>query len=224
MLEKLNEKVKKRINEYLEFDSDIIFNNTDYCEIFGGAVRDSIADDTINDIDFLCLSNSSKILIDILKNKNYKIMEKFNGKDIQSLYKDIHCIFEPITLMNKNFKCIQIIRPVPNLSFSQHENILSSFSKRFFDILREVDISCCGISYNGKIRENVSDAILHSLCKIFEERQQSEMYHSNRYYTRSEKLKNRGWSEKNNMNDKQKQLYHKYKKVINRNRKLLKLN
>ena len=54
ILYNLNKIIKERIDEYLEFDSSEIFLNTDYCEVFGGAVRDSIAKKDIHDIDFLC--------------------------------------------------------------------------------------------------------------------------------------------------------------------------
>jgi hypothetical protein len=222
MLKNLNEKIKNKIDEYLQLDTQLIFNKTDYCEIFGGAVRDSIADDNINDVDFLCLSESSKTLINILKNNNYKVIDKLNGKELQDIYKDIHCIFEPITLINNNFKVVQIIRPTPyNINFNIN---LNSFTESFFSLLREVDISCCGVSYDGRVRENVSNSILHCLCKVFEEKNQSKMYHPDRYYIRSEKLISRGWLELKYINDEKKKQYNKYLKIMNRDRKLSKLN
>ena len=51
--------IKKRLDEYLEFDSDSLFYPTQsgliLARIFGGAVRDSIAGQKINDIDLLAL-------------------------------------------------------------------------------------------------------------------------------------------------------------------------
>ena len=58
----MNEKIKKRLDEYLEFDSGQIFRHCDLVRIFGGAVRDILADMEIHDIDILCGSKSYQML------------------------------------------------------------------------------------------------------------------------------------------------------------------
>lgn len=188
-------KVKKRIDEYLEFDSSILFEKCDYLEIFGGAVRDSIADMEIHDIDILALSKSSKICMDILEIKGYKYMPEINGKDIQSMYSDIHCIFEPWNFMNKNFKRIQIIRP----TISEDESIKKSTkdflnSSGFFNTMKQIDLSCCGVSFNGKdIRENFKDAISHCKNRYYIVNKEAKMYKLERCESRKYKLNERGW-------------------------------
>jgi hypothetical protein len=226
MIEKLNKKVKERIDEYIGFDTDIIFNKTDYCEIFGGAVRDSISGDDINDIDFLCLRESADVLENILKINNYKRIDKLCVSEIQELYKNIRCIFSPITYMNNELKIVQIILPDPKTHYSISTSFDKEFSvlaDRFFKLLREVDLSCCGLSYNGKIRENVSDAIIHCKFKVFKKMEQSEMYHPDRYMMRSSKLENKGWVNFERMTDEKKEEYARLLTVLNRNKKMLKL-
>ena len=104
----LIKKVKRRIDEYLEFDSSILFEKCDYLEIFGVSIRDSIANLDIHDVDILALPKSSKICCDILEKNGYSFMSQLNGKEIHEMYKEIHCIFEPWTFINKNLKIIQI--------------------------------------------------------------------------------------------------------------------
>lgn len=203
----LIKKVKRKIDEYLEFDSSILFEKCDYLEIFGGAVRDSIADMEIHDIDILTLSKSSKICKDILEIKGYKYMPDINGKDVQSMYKDIHCIFEPWNFMNKNFKRVQVIRPTISKEDSIKNSIkIDEFNKQpvpnlkflnssgFFDIMKQVDLSCCGVSFNGKeIRENTKDAIFHCMNKYYSVNKQAKMYNLDRCCARESKLSERGW-------------------------------
>ena len=57
--------IKEKLDEYLEFDSNLLFNRTPIEEhsikfkrlvrVFGGAIRDIIAGQKINDVDnFIC--------------------------------------------------------------------------------------------------------------------------------------------------------------------------
>jgi len=180
--------VKNKIDEYLEFDSDLIFTKCDRLEIFGGAVRDSISNNKINDIDILSLPQSSYICDEILQKNGYQYLNSLNGKDFQSLYLDIQCIFEPRTYINKNNKIVQIIRP----NFQKPPS-----DKLFLDSLREVDLSCCGVSFNGKvIKENCPNSIEDCKNMIYTVYKNNKMYNESRFIQREQKLIDRGWKKK----------------------------
>ena len=162
------------------------------------------------------LRESAKTLENILIENGYMYIENLNGKDFQSLYKEVHCIFEPRTYM-KNLKIAQIIIPSEKKMIN---NEFEVFSNTFFNIIREVDLTCCGVSFNGKLRENCKDAILHCIVGVVEELQQNQMYHINRTTSRIYKLESRGWESINNMSNSKKEKYEKYSKIFNRCRKL----
>jgi len=226
-MEDLLIKVKNRIDEYLEFDSSILFEKCDYLEIFGGAVRDSIADMEIHDIDILALPESSKRCCKILELKGYEFLPEINGKDIQSMYSEIHYIFEPWNFMNKNFKRVQIIRPTHDKEDTIKNSVIYSDydgkpipnfkfvnSSGFFETMKQVDLSCCGVSYNGKeIKENFQDAILHCRYKYYVENKNAKMYNPNRCCSRKSKLSDRGWVDVDFLNEEEKINFERLKKL-----------
>ena len=184
--------IKNRIDAYLEFDSDILFFNP-LIRIFGGAVRDSIAGErTIHDIDILCGSKSIGYIEDILTRNGYTLFNGFlTSVEIGKLYTDINVISEPKTWM-KGTKVVQLIRPRP----------LSSdidYSDNFYNLLSNVDISSCGVSYSkGTLYENCEGAISHCLSKTFRVNKQASMYIKRRIINRTMKLIDRGWTELGN--------------------------
>lgn len=209
--------IKKRIDDYLEFDSELLFKSTDYLEIFGGAIRDSIANLKIHDIDILCMKNSALKASDILKNNGYKnVTNKLSTKDIQQMYKETHFVFEPWTFMNSNLKIVQLIRPVSGNSFinfdmNYHETI-------FYKTIKNVDISCCGVSWDGiEIKEYYKDAITHCKLKIFTINENAGMYSKNRIFDRKYKLINRGWVHID-MNDIEYNAFIRKQKILNLNK------
>ncbi|MCK9417629.1 hypothetical protein M0Q97_13385 [Candidatus Dojkabacteria bacterium] len=113
------DKIKNKISEYLTFDIKKIINeDIDKCYIFGGAIRDTIADMPIHDIDILCMSQSHKKLSTILEKEGYYLSESIGGLDINSMYKDIHCIFQPhnwIKIVNGEIRLVQLIRVIKNI-------------------------------------------------------------------------------------------------------------
>lgn len=102
----LRDKIKSRLDEYMEFESSDLFSVGDPI-IFGGAIRDIIADMTIQDIDILCGSESFKILDRLLRSKGYIYMDSLSPKDIFDMYSHIPVISEPKTYI-KGSKIIQI--------------------------------------------------------------------------------------------------------------------
>lgn len=202
------QKIKSRLDEYLEFDSDLLFKDNSEIEnkinvkrlirIFGGSIRDIIADMPINDIDILSGAKSIKPLEELLKSKGYFYAESLIPKDLSSIYHDIKVINEPHTWIKGN-KIIQIIRPVQNyLDSHYNKEIITSdiYERGFVNLIQNVDISCCGVSYDGvNLYENYPQSILHCKYKVFESNKNAMMYSSNRFLHRKYKLEDRGWQE-----------------------------
>lgn len=188
-MDELNKKIKSELDKYLEFDSSIIFEKCDKCFIYGGAIRDILANDSdlVNDIDIICAPISAGILGDILIDKGYKHSVKLVNKNINEVYKTIKIINEPQTFI-KGDKIVQIIRPViqKNLGLDYSINV----------VLKQVDISCCGVFWSGKkVYESYDNAIQHCINKIFYKNEMASMYKLQRTKLRSEKLINKSWTE-----------------------------
>lgn len=195
-------KIKYKLDEYLEFNSDLLFSTSDdekinvsrLVRVFGGAIRDIIADMPINDIDILSGAISIKPLESILKSNGYVYMDSLTPKDLSSIYHDIKVINEPHTWM-KNGKIIQIIRPV-------NKYLNETYEKGFINLIQNVDISCCGVSYNGKnLYENYPNAVSHCYSKVFEVNRKAVMYNEKRFIHRKYKLEDRGWRELQDKSD-----------------------
>jgi hypothetical protein len=188
----LHEQIKKRIDDYIEFDSQELFGSKfNLVRIFGGAVRDIISDQPIHDVDILCGSKAIKYIEMILQNHGYRYMEMLNGKDLQEMYSEIHIINEPHTWI-KNGKVIQLIRP----AFWVEGNDEGVYRQGFKDLISNVDLSCCGVSYDGdKLYEDYPNAILHCQSKVYSVNKSAKMYSYKRIHHRTAKLQDRGWRE-----------------------------
>lgn len=183
----LEDKIKNRIDDYLEFDSIELFKCGDV-RIFGGAIRDSIADMPINDIDIICGPITAKRLHEFIQSKGYKHRPDLIKKDLSSVYSDLKVINEPWTYLNNN-KSIDIIRPVGKNNLNP-----ADYKKNVMSMIENVDLSCCAVSYDGyKITESHEKAILHCTSKIFCEIGGSLMSHPGRLIHRKYKLEERGW-------------------------------
>jgi hypothetical protein len=189
--------IKKLLDEYLEFDSNLLFSRVPIEEygnqlkrlvrIFGGAIRDIIAGQTINDIDILVGAQSCKLIEEVLSEQGYTYMYKLIPKDLSSVYKDIRVINEPRTWMKGN-KMVQLIRPV--ILQNQHQ----LYERGFLDLIQNVDISSCGVSWDGEtLYENYPNAIAHCQNLSFFINEDAKMYSSNRSFMRGQKFIERGW-------------------------------
>jgi hypothetical protein len=196
------DKIKLELDNYLEFDSNLLFSSSGsekinvsrLVRVFGGAIRDIIADMPINDIDILSGSRSIKPLQSILESNGYVYMDSLTPKDLSSIYHDIKVINEPHTWI-KGTKIVQIIRPV-----GKYFN--DSYEKGFINLIQNVDMSCCGVSYDGEnLYENYPNAILHSSSKVFEFNKMAMMYNEKRFIHRKYKLEDRGWRELQDKSD-----------------------
>lgn len=191
----ITDSIKSSLDEYLEFDSSELFNSGDLIRVFGGAIRDIIADMPINDIDIICGSVSAKRLKTLLESKGYKYMESLTPKDLSSVYSDIKIICEPHTYL-KGDKIVQLIRPRPEKFTRVVKPEPNPYEVAIHELIKNVDISCCGVSYDGvDLIEDVEDAVLHCRFKMFEVNNSAKMTHRDRIIHRKYKLSDRGWEE-----------------------------
>ena len=184
------DKIRKSLSDYLEFDSDELFKSKfNLVRVFGGAIRDILAGQKINDIDILCGSKAIKYIESVLEQNGYQYMEMLNGKDLQAIYSEIHIINEPHTWI-KGKKIVQLIRPVV---FDNNE---VGYEEGFRDLISNVDFSCCGVSYDGEtLYEDYPNAIVHCQSKVFSVNMNAKMYSQKRAQHRKVKLETRGWKE-----------------------------
>jgi hypothetical protein len=194
--------IKEALDEYLEFDSKLLFNrvpiSSEYgvkvkrlVRIFGGAIRDIIAGQPINDIDILVGSQSCKLVELTLEENGYTYIESLTPKDLASVYSDIHVINEPRTWM-KGTKIVQLIRPVIPV---KRDSDLRYYERGFVDLIQNVDISCCGVSWDGEtLYENYPNSIFHCQNKVFFVNSKAKMYSHKRISHRTYKFLERGWT------------------------------
>lgn len=182
--------LKKILDDYMEFDSDELFLCGDLIHIFGGAIRDAIGGNRINDIDVLGTSLSRKRLCNLLEKNGYTYLEEMNKTTLNQMYKDIQIISMPITYINSNKKIIQLIFPVS----------IEGYDKSFHNLVSNVDISCCGLSYNGiNVFEYVEDAYNNAVEKTFRVCADNKMYNKKRCEDRMDKLIERGFIDITNL-------------------------
>jgi hypothetical protein len=178
--------IHDRISSYLRFNVDDLLDETD-AAIFGGAVRDSIADLEIHDIDIMALPKSaSKIEQFLLQSKFTKLLT--GTIDIVNLYCDIKIINLPITFVRDN-SIVQIIRPVIPMQINDVKELFNKY-------LANVDISACGVAYTaGQLIETSDNAILHCKNREFVTLIENMFYRKNRIQHRVAKLLDRGWKQ-----------------------------
>lgn len=183
-------KIKNKIDEYLGFDSSNLFGEN--IRLFGGAIRDTLADQPIQDLDILLGPKSITRVRLVLESNGYEYMENYSSKDVIEMYKDIHIINEPATFMkvvNNKISMVQLIRP-SRVSDSSVNGIKESI----LNIIWNVDLSVCGVSWDGQnLYENIPSAISECRCLVFKSLPSSLMYNSNRSFMREKKLIQRGW-------------------------------
>lgn len=179
--QELTKKIRINLNKYLDDYSNLCdFILSKDAIIFGGAVRDSIADLEIHDIDILVLPKSCKIIADMLKASGFKYIDKFN-MDIATLYSG-SIINLPLTFYRKD-SFIQLIRP------SKPNN-----KESLIDIAKNVDLSCCGVYIDSdSLHETCTKAIEHCQKKVFKVLDENKLYNRLRCYNRMDKLAERGW-------------------------------
>jgi len=183
----MKNKIKLRLDKYLGFDSNLLFECGDAI-IFGGAIRDSIADMDIQDIDILCGPKTLYKLDELLRHLGYIHHHEFAKIDLTKLYSNLHVINEPQTYIKGRQK-IDIIRPSISSAIKNNKEYLDNI----YHLIRNVDLSCCAVSYDGKtVSESYKNAIIHCEAKIFREVPNALM-NNTRLTSREYKLMERGW-------------------------------
>lgn len=208
-LNELQKKVEKGISDYIEFDINKIFEQSDYIAIYGGAVRDSIAGLEIHDVDILCMPESAAKLKPFLIESGFKQVDLYDQESLD-MYREISVISEPWTFINCNMKIIQIIRP----ALTSRNNPTKI---EYYNLIKNVDISSCGVfleNYDRKVllRESCKDALVHCLSRIYSVNKWSTFYNPNRTFMREQKLSKRGW------------INLEHHRFTNQQQRLLKLN
>ena len=212
-MNELEKKIEQRLSEYIGFDiKEIINEKSDAVHVFGGAIRDIIADKEIHDIDILCLFESMRKIIPVLERNGYYVHNSLTVKDIQSMYSEVHVVIEPITyikVIDNEIRIIQLIRPGQskmsgNTIHNYNEKNPAQTLKNYYYLLGQVDMSNCAVHYSYKfgLKESVYGAVQHCKLGIFEilETQMK----TTRFEGRKQKLEKRGWIN-SNTNNKQKQ-------------------
>ncbi len=186
------EKINKRLNDYLGFDNNELYIDP-LVRIFGGAIRDSIADQDIHDIDILCGAKAIPLVEAVLYKNGYRFREKITTIDMVNLYSNINIISEPRTWM-KGDKIIQLIRPRLIINVLNSDIYSDKYTENFKTLIQNVDLSCCGVSFSKDILyQNYDGAILHCINKIFVQNKDARMYSYDRSNSRSYKMESRGW-------------------------------
>jgi len=205
-LKELQDKVEKGISEYIGFDVNKIFEQSDYITIYGGAVRDSLAGVEIHDIDILCMPNSAHKLKTYLNSVGYESLDLYDP-DTLNMYHGISLISEPWTLMNDKKKIIQIIRPRWNGQLYRkgkiseyHAAEVTNYQLAYYNLIKNVDISCCGVFLENhdreiRLREACKNSIINCLSQTYTVNKWAKLYSSNRTENRKHKLSTRGWIE-----------------------------
>ena len=195
----IEEIIKYKLDNYLLFDSNYLFESCDLMRVFGGAIRDSICGDKISDVDILVGSDSIHLLEGFLTSIGWKYMDNLQPKDLSSIYTDIRVINEPHTWMNGD-RIIQLIRPsINNTSHRRRyrgEKIDEYYIQGFNELISNVDISCCGVSWDGKVLfEDFKGSISHCQNKVYSINKNAKMYSEKRILHRLSKFDKRGWRE-----------------------------
>lgn len=141
------------------------------CYVFGGAVRDSIANHSFG----------------------YKEIQEFAGIDLTIMYLQSDILL-PYTFM-KNDKIIQLIRPRDSTIRLKNDSIeflnFPPTIRALKDFIGSVDLSCCAVGFSEKVEEFFQDAI--SDCKQRKFKETFSKLYSKRIFIRKQKLMERGW-------------------------------
>ncbi len=117
-----------------------------------------------------------------------KVLDKFNTIDYDWIYEPAGWFFGLV------FWCIVaiFIGTVHGVRWI-NKNIIDTTFNKFFELLDNVDISCCGVSINSyELNEHVRGAITHCFNKVFKVNNNAFML-TDRISMRTHKLLERGW-------------------------------
>ena len=176
-----------KINEILK-DTDAV--------VYGGAVRDALVMDTINDIDIMCMTKSEHIISTRLQERfqvDYKdSFSDHNLKDLMDEYNyNSPTLFRQVrTFIIAPEVKVQLIHPIIAV-----DNNPNRVFDAFVECLAGVDLSCCGLVYspNG-LFEVVPGAYNDCLNKKFRVLPLNKLYQKQVIDKRVTKMCQRGWT------------------------------
>lgn len=192
------DKVEKGINNYLKENKAIftiqeLLGNTDGF-VYGGAVRDSLAELPIQDIDIICYSRTRNHLITFLETHNFEIE---SNQELDELYHGIKLFHFPLLFTNGS-AYIHIIQLNPDHKLTNvyrfGDNVVE-YRKSQERVIANVDIDICGVYYNPYtgVVEVVPGAIINILKKQFISMPDNIMHLPGRAEQRIKKLEDRGF-------------------------------
>jgi len=136
----------------------------------------------------MVLPKSMKACIDVLTQRGFIRDPDMIKLDLNSMYEKINVIHQPLTFIkvsNSKIIKVQFIRPRIDKDTKPYN--------KFFELLDNVDISCCGVSINSyELNEHVRGAITHCFNKVFKVNNNAFML-TDRISMRTHKLLERGW-------------------------------
>lgn len=189
--------VEERINKYLSpagVTVQDILGDTD-AFVFGGAVRDSIADVPINDIDIIGFNYSIADVIEYLEKKRFRILV---NEKLDDLYKDIHLFKPPLTLERQGCK-IQIIAlniTHPLFKIKSIKPSTQEVGNAIYSAMDNVDIDICAVSYNPKkgVEELLPEVFFKIESKHFSVLEDKIMHNPDRINVRISKMISKGFT------------------------------
>ena len=205
-----NDIIRENLKNYLGFDITMNFlHNWDFV-VFGGAIRDSISNDNINDIDILCAPRAENLFAKLLVDNDYIRLPNHQQGEIAAMYAQLHPIIKLPLTFKKADKIVQLI--VPQMGGVIHHYGIKHMSPTDFAdshlmvilylLLQNVDLSSSGVYYErGVLKESVKGAVNDCVKRQFSIRRDQLMYNADRIEKRTQKLLDKGWKDKNEIDD-----------------------
>jgi hypothetical protein len=188
--------IKSELTNYLEFDVSKIFEVSDNTYIFGGSVRDIIAELSIHDVDILYLIQYKQRLQKLVIDSGYTLYKNMSEQyemDNNSIKYDT---MDVETYKNKNGKQIQLISSPYLLNVDTYPPLVpQNLIKNIQYVLTQVDLSSSGVYfYNNELGISINNAYDDCVRRQFYLLPNNQMYHKGNINSRVEKMESRGWT------------------------------
>jgi hypothetical protein len=203
--ETLNERILTRLtNCFQTWGKDDVHDLKEFLEslgdpiIFGGAVRDAIANDEINDIDILCAPQTRQNLVESLTERGYKIVPKEGSEIPADGFVSLRMEKPGARGKTSKVDVISLPRHMSEkiLQGGDLEMMKKAYKLAMAEMIGNVDIVACAVGYSagGGLLEFLPNAVSQAKAKVIEVRKDNLMHHPDRAKERIEKLTSRGWT------------------------------
>lgn len=199
----LNKSIIEKLSEYCQSSIQEILKGSDGF-VFGGAVRDCIANQPIHDVDILCFSRSYNIIAQNLIHCGFERVR--TTSEFAAMYNAHRGIFKPpITFAKydksqKQRRYVQLISPSLWYLFESYNKSREEISdeevfQKLLHFAANVDLSCCGGIFGSfhNIIEVVDGAYSDCENHTFRVMRDAILHHQDRINLRIKKLIDRGW-------------------------------